>query len=632
MAQTDLYSLLKGFTLKTKSPYINVKEFTDFIERYAHKAPPDQPEWERWKNNTEKTFWSEAQELAESGKCSILTDSKIERIFVPAYCRKQIEEAYSDADRLAPVPFPNEDTLNFKIPEGHALRVNLNKDMDPFFIKTDEALHSRDIVLLQFPYSYGSALLLNSMIPRRLTEISLLKIRHFLHIQNNKDYALNKLKIQMPGKDKINRDLVEKIMFRPLDCLTELENTADFQYLFWTYFCSFVKNEVKKKGEMLSEDLAILQAVCIIEIFCSIYRNKETKKRDHELAFKALENNIDKAPWYYTLEDIVEFTNDRGIRLLDIYSQHELEEYIKKQITESTEGSLPPWFVIHSANKTRWFVKKERYLYICNKMLFDAQPVIKEIVTKRWKKIMNEFSKEKSMENEAAFEKLLESQIKSHNPDLFSMLSDPKLQWAFQDMNKTAASLHQAAKIFSNDGMLLPYSTLLSIRRRDLLATLKLGYPFWYSIPILKSIIIFFKRLGKPKHKSKMIDDIETASDAHKETVELKKSAYLLEAAMIPKGKSIDEYLSELADRWLPIIDKKASQNLIVDMQTLLRDNLRQMVKVYKVKTITRESLRDISEMLLKRHENLRNLKNQKDLKNYMEVYMIKILLSGKKL
>ena len=631
MSQTDLFSLLKGYTLKIKSSYVNIKEFIGFIERYAQRLPEEQTEWNNWKNNAEKTFWEGMNELTESGKCVVVSDGKTERVFVSAYCQKQIEEVYADTDRLAPVPFPNEDTLKIKIPDGHARKINLVKDLDVFFNQSGEDGYSREIVLLFFPHSYGSALLISSMIPRKLMEISLLKIRYYLHSQNNKEYVLNKLSIQMPGKEKINKDVIEKIMIRPLDCLSELERSADFQYLFWTYFCSLIKNDIKKKNEILSEDLSVLQAVCVIEVCCSIYRNRESKKRDIELAFRVLENNLDKSPWYYTLEDITAFTNDRGILLLDIYTQQELEEYIKKQITEKDEEALPPWFVIHTSSNVRLFLKKERYLHICNKMLIESQLGIKNAIVKRWKRLMKDFSKEKSMESDSAFEKLLENQLKAQNPDLFLILSDPKLQWAFQEMDKTASALHKAAKIFGPDG-LLPYSTLLSIIRKDLLSTIKLSFPFWYSIPILSSIIIFFKKLVRKKRASNETGDNEEIGLVQNESSEIKKNASLLESAMIPQGKNIDDYLNELSERWSQIIDKKARENLITDVQSLLYDSLRQAMKIYKLQRITRESLHDICETLLKRHSNLRKLKNQKDLITYMEVYMIKILLTVKKL
>ena len=87
MPQSDLYSLLKGYTLKVKSPYVNIREFLDFIEKYAQRMPSGEEDWNKWKINAKDAFWEEITALSESGQCVLLLDKKSERVFIPAYCR-----------------------------------------------------------------------------------------------------------------------------------------------------------------------------------------------------------------------------------------------------------------------------------------------------------------------------------------------------------------------------------------------------------------------------------------------------------------------------------------------------------------------------------------------------------------
>jgi len=632
MAQTDLYSILSGYAGKTKSPYVKTGEFIPFLEKYAARKALEEPEWKKWAINTNSKFYEELPALTDDGRCVLIEDSKDRRVFLPGYCRFKIDEAYRDIDKLANTPFHNETSLKLEMPVGFVRTVQLLNDMDIFFKKTEETPEPMDIVSLSFPQTLGSGLLLAEMIPTKMMEISLLKIRHYLHSRNNKDYILNKMMSHMQGKEKIVRDMMEQIILRPLDCLGEMERSADFPYLFWTFFCPMVKTDIKKKNELLAEDQAAMQAVCIIEVCCSFYRAQAVKKRDTDAAFLTLESLMDRSPWHFTLNEITNFTNDRGIPLLDIYSRKELEQYIQKAIGESKKGALPAWVVLQVEKDERWYIKRERYLHICSRMLISTQPMVKAAISKRWDKMVRDYLKEPPMASDVEFEKMLELQTKAENPVLHAILEDPKLQWAYDELNKTQGAIPQGSRLFK-DGNLLPYSALFSLRRRDLLSSIKLRLPFWYSVPFLVAILGFFKRHGKKKKveqpEKEKRDDEKISAEQYSD--ELIQSARMLESTLVPVDKTLDQYLLELEERWVRLIYKKDRENLLTDVRSLLKDNLRKAMKVYKLKRITEKGLREMSSLLIKKYPALQKVKDKEALLLYMELYMLKLLLNRRK-
>ena len=637
MAQPDLSELLKGFATKAKSPYVDVKEFLVYIEKFAERKSKQDRDWIDWAINPGGQFQAKVPALVEDGVCILLTDGKEGRMFIPSYCRDQIEEAYRDIDKLADAPFPNEESLRLKMPDGFARVMNLNFDMGLFFDKTEASPSSSEIVLLQFPQSYGSALMVASMIPRKLMEIALLMIRNFLHSRNNKEYVQNKLINQMQGKEKVLKDLTDRIMVRPLDCLDDMERSADFPYLFWTCFCPLVKNDIHKKNELLAGDLAVLQAVSIIEVCCSFYRSMAAKRREVDAAMMTLEVQMDHFPWLFTLEEIVDFTNDRGVHLLDIYSQQDLEEHIKKAISEAKDDALPRWLVVRDEKRSvRWFVKKERYLSVCTKMLHDTKERIKSAIMKRWNRLMLDYAKEPAMEKDDEFERLLEKQTSAVNPDLLAMLADPRLMLVYEEMSREQGAASQSSLLFK-DGKLLPFAALYALSRKDLLFDVKLKLPFWFSIPFIVAIIAFFRNLGfKSKKARRVIEDDDEAIIADEDPgdprqSELQRSARLIQTDLVPPDQTLDEYLAELEERWLMLLDKKARQNLLDDVQSLLRDNLRSVRKVYKLKRITRDGLREMVDILVGRNPALQSLNDQESLRLYMEVYTLKLLLEWRK-
>jgi len=636
MAQTDLYTLLGGYANRIKSPYVTIKDFLVFIGKYAERKPTEEAEWMQWAFNTEAKFKAEIQTLIDEGKCIILVDedevaeSNEGRVFIPAYCRQQIDETYRDSDKLAGIPFPSEKTLRMEIPEEYARTVTLVTDMGLFFNKDENSPEPEEIIILNFPQNYGSALMLAQMIPGRLMEIALLKIRHYLHSRNNKDFILNKLIGQMQGKEKVLREIIDQIMLRPLDCLSEMERSADFPYLFWTYCCPLVKNDINKKNDFLADDLSAMQAIYIIEICCSFYRAQAAKKREIDAAFMTLEVQMDRPPLIYNLGEIIALTNDRGIPLLDIYSQKELDEYIQRAVGEMKEGVLPRWLMIQGEKGERCFVKKERYQQLANKMISETLKPLRAAISKRWTTLIRDYSKEAPMDSDADFEKLLVRQVRIINPVLQTILEDPKLFLSYKEMDTAENAAVQPSRIF-RAGEMLPYSILFAIRRKELLSDIKYRLPFWFSIPFIVAIISFFRRLAKGRKKSGHAIADDEFIIVEQESVELSKSARLLESVIVPEGMTIDAYLDELEERYACLLNRRARQNLVTDVQSLLRDNLKNALKVYKLKRITREGLREMSSLLVTRSPALSALKDQEALRLYMELYMIKLLILKQK-
>ena len=633
---TDLYPILRAFSRKNKSPYIQIEPFLDYLEKYATRKVQEQPEWEKWLKNTAVRFWSELSGIAESEKCLLMEDASGGQVYMTYYFFDILHELYTDPDKVSDVPFPGEEILSESIPEKQLKIIHLKADMNTFFESPDDP-NPRQIIKLILPEGCGSILLLQSMIPRTLLEFAMLKVRHYLNSHGNKEYALNRLTPQFHGSEKYLRELLEHLIVRPMECLNTLEQSDNFSYVFWNHFCNLVRNDISKRNETMSEDMAAIQAVHVIDVCNSIYRSKSVKKKELETAFRNLEQCMGKMPCYYTREEIAKFRSDKGLALLDIYSQQELDEYIKKATMESKDKTLPEWFIINGENGVQWYLKKEKYLPICANMLIAARPLIKKEITKRWTKLLKEFRSEPAMEKDPEFEKLLKTLTVSIKPPLMTMLEDQKLLWAFEEMEKTQDTIPATLRIFKS-GKLLPMSSLYVIRRKDMLTDAKILLPFWYTFPIISGIMAFFRKLKKKKSKkptSELSDNefknIEETVEGNAKTIkELRSIAESIKAEMVPPNKSMEMYMEELISRWNRIIDEKSRQNLIIDVQSLTRDNLRSILKIQRA-NISRSSINEAVVRIINGTPSLRSLSNQESLCLYMELHMVKLILKLKK-
>ncbi|MDR1252444.1 MAG: hypothetical protein LBK62_09795 [Treponema sp.] len=642
----DLYVILRRYALKHESPVININNFIRFLENYAATRVQEQPEWERWANDTEARFWTTLSVLVENEKCALLADAGEDQLYMPFYCMEKLREIYQNSEIMADRPFPDEEYLKIVLPEGQFWPVNLDADMGSFFEESDTsaespgggvaievpvASHLGRLVKIIFPVPFGSALVPSLLIPHRLLEASFLKLRGYLQSHGNKVYILHKLDPYLPGREKPIRDMLDQLLLRPAECKRNLESSGDFSTLFWSYFCSLVKTDIEKKEDLLAEDLAAIQAAFIIEACNSFYKEREAFKKEKELALRNLDQRMDQPPFYYTLDEIIRFSNDKGISLLETYSNQDLEEHIKKRTTESKSNELPEWLIVQGRDSKRWYIKKNKYLPVCTRMLLDCRPHIRKGIIDRWVYVLKEFRKESAMEKDEDFEKLLAAHTMNFDPMLMILLEDPKLPLVYSELEHSHTNIPAASR-FVKDGRLLPLSILYAFRRKDMFLDAKFLLPIWYSIPILVRIIAFFKNRGRKKQRGGQAADSANTSleGTEQEKRAMQSTAQGLEAGLLPPGFTRDNYLSELEDRWSRVLDKQSRQALVSDVQALLRDNLRYTVKIYKTKQLSQESLGEMADTMISNTPALQRLGSRQTLRLYMQLYMIKLLINSK--
>jgi hypothetical protein len=631
MAQTDLYPILRAYANKNNSPYINIDAFLEFLEKYAKHKVLQQGEWEKWTADVGIKFWSEMASLAEEGKCVLMADTPEGRIYMPFFYVDTLLAAYQSLDNDDGEPFPDGESLQISIPEDQLRVLGLDSDLGAFFEKNAEK-PTLPVIKLVFPENSGSLLILAPMIPRRLMEGALIKARRYLRSHGNKEYVLHKLSPQFAGKEKYLREMLDKLLIRPLDCMINMETYGDFSWIFWPPFCALIKNDIKKRKEVLSGDIAALQASYVIETCSAFYKARAVKHREQEMAFRDLELHMDKPPLYYTMEAITRFTNSKGVSLLGLYSREELEAYITKRASEGKDNLLPEWFILQGKKGEKWYVKKEKYLPLCARLLIDARPLVKGEITGRWVRLIKSFRSERAMESDGDFDRLLAAYTAKIMPVLAAMLEDEKLLWAYEELEKTQRAIPVSSRIFSRQ-KLIPMSALYVLKRKDLLTDAKILLPFWYSLPILSAIIAFFMKLRKGKKEQEANGDegIKNEPAEEKDSArDIQNAARKVEAQLVPKGKTLDSYLAELETRWSRLLNKQARADLINDVQSLARDNLRQVVKIHKSKKINQEGLEETAAGIIAHNSALQSLGGQDSLHLYMELYMVKLLITFK--
>ena len=626
MAQkVDLYSILSFYVAKNNSPWVDPEAFLMFLERHAKKTAVEFPEWNKWKDDTRAKFNAELSYLAEEGRVELPHETANNKIYLTQYFIELVYEYYTQIENNADRPFPCEESLEITLPENQYRSLGAT-ELTSLLDEPPDSLPP--LLRIGFVQEYGTALVPSDYLPQRLVGVCLIKFRNYLRGHGNKEYAQNKLTTQLAGKEAALKDILNRILLRPLDCIGAIIEGGEFSYLFWAHFCVLVKNEIKKKQEPVAEDTAVIQAIFIIETLNIFYKTKAAKARDKELAFKRLEQCLSRPPYLYSLEQIIKFTNSKGILLVTLFTREELAERIKK-LTNEGEGKLPELLVLAGEDNERYFVMKEKILLLGTRLIIEARDRVKRAVSKYWFDLLKNYRNEPAMTSERDFEKTLYRFTDEVNPILNSLLHDPKFQLVYEEMNKKKEI--PAASAFFENGTLIPYSRLYILNRKDLLTDAKFLLPFWYSIPALVSVIRFFKKITSIKTNDEYLPGAppvynDDYINAKKENREIQNAARELEYVIVPKHHTMETYLNELESEWSRVINEQARANLIEDVNSLIRHNLRQIMRVQRHYKVNRQNLAQLAEYILATTPSLKKLRGQESLKAYIELYLVKLI------
>jgi hypothetical protein len=640
-SKIDLYTILKGYADKTNSPYIKINAFISFLETYASHYVKEYPDLVHWTANTAANFWAHISPLVESGKCELLSDTKEEQLYLCQYYVELIQQAYLSPDKNVEMPFPCEESLKINFGDNEIKYLSVEHDLAPYLEENGNEIDDPHMIIrLIFPDNFGSALILSSMIPYRLLETALLKIRNYLRNEGNRDYALHKLTVQLQGRENYLHEMLDQLIIRPLDCLAKLADGGENSAFFWVCFCSLVRNDIKKKNDFLSEDLAVLQAVFVVDACNNFYQLRAIKKRERELALKNLELQLENPPFLYSLEEITKFSNNKGIPLMGQYSPEDLDQYIKTKTALAADQKLPELLIVSGKNYERRFVRKNKLIVLCMRLLNEARPQIKKAVETRWAKLLREYRKEAAMTNDEQFEKLLEISIEKITPALASVLKSKWLYLVYEEVSHNQEILSESSRLYLN-GSLVPYASLLMLNRKNILTDIRILLPFWYSIPLFVALISFFRNLRRnspviksPENSLSVIADEEPEEPAvpqgqARDTIrEIRQAAKEMENDLVPPGHTRDTYLRELEDGWGRLLNKQKRGEMVEDVNALIRDRLRQNMRMKRHIRINRESLNALAEGIISSSPSLQSLSGQESLRLYIMLYLVKQLAS----
>lgn len=622
----NIYTILTHYALKQNNPLIHFNEFCEYMRRYSQRYLEQQEELIKYVGNSHEAVMKELLLLESDKKVAIINNTTEKKsIVVAGYFIEKLTERYRDIESNPAIPFP---TLS-DLPKYLTQEIYEKKVASEFIFELlkKQELNDKTLFEVGFSREVPSILLPSSVSILSVLESAIAKIRLMLKKEEYHDYFLKKIRISNPGKELAAKNFFSQVINKPKETITYLQESGDIFY-YWSQLCFFIRQDYEKVKDFTQEDISKLQAVQIIEFCAAFYKNKSQQSQQRETALKNLGIILNKPPYFFTKDDIADFTDSRGIPLLGQYTEEDLSNYLHTETTSLDNNNLPNLLVFKVESGKRYFIAKNKVLPLIIRLCSEARTKIKENITREWYDSLLEFENLPCMKEQKSFEKLLQEKVKALEPVLYALLNSNFLSLIHYETRNSKEPLSEKINLFSN-GKLIPYSEILMISRHEILTDAKIMLPFYYTVPILSWFLsLFFKKPGKSEKEKKNQKEKEEPEKKKKTTnskLELKKAIESVEKELIPQGSTLDEELSNCLFQWNKQITKQSREQLTEDVNCLIRDYIRTTARSLRSSTFNSQRIKNLADTLVK-SPSLSNIKEHAPLTMYVQLYILKLV------
>ena len=665
MPSTDtIFALLKQFAMKKKNPKLDFIEFIAFCQKYAEKFADKDKEVERLRSQTGGEYSEQLNKLAAEGKVTLQSNQQsITTIEIPFYFPDAIQRAYKKYEKNPELPFPSEESLGLTLPVTLVTAINIKSDLVSLLVKKD--ITDTGIIRLLFPEDISSLVITAGLLSHKMLEYSVKKIRIYLNYQKNGAYMQQKLRAIFKQRDLAIKELYNKVIARPGQAVSSITEPNDFSFRFWAHLASLIIQEFRAKDNIPAEEQSICQAAYLLGFYNVHYQGIAQKKKESETALRYLELRLRKQPYFFSMTDIYNLKDSKGVPLTRKYSKEALHDFLEQKLRINEGQNLPELIRLKTENKKQYYIHKEVLLPLCLKKIYETAREYKERYVEEWILLLKEFKKSEIMTNDMAFLHGLETRLKSEDTLLHALLSFDILFLALEESEVSYEVTQEAERLFDKKHRsLAPLDNILGLERKELLAEARMHLPIWEAFPIIKYFVAFFKRLFKGKSRSRTAGQkVFTAAHSASQPVAGKidntkgrqvntetrlkesrggtsirkppstkaqlaahsKAVAGLKEHFVSKGLTMEQKLADLTAKWNPLYEARSKQNLVEDVNSMIRDYLRSLKRGFKVQPPDVLRIQNLAKTLAQ-NKSFNKIKKKEYFLRYIEIYMIKLL------
>ena len=123
-------------------------------------------------------------------------------------------------------------------------------------------------------------------------------------------------------------------------------------------------------------------------------------------------------------------------------------------------------------------------------------------------------------------------------------------------------------------------------------------------------------------------DDSPQSSQNGSKREVLARTAKEISEYLVPAGSTIDRELDSYLKIWNKMITKEAHDTLTADVNSLIRDYMRKVIKTISAQTFSLERVQSLAETLVKT-PNMQKIKEEEALNMYVQLFILRLISNG---
>jgi hypothetical protein len=416
--------------------------------------------------------------------------------------------------------------------------------------------------------------------------------------------------------------------------LQEFMVPSDQTFQFWTQVSSMLLKEYGPKADKLEEEIDLCIACDIVNFYAVYFKGMTQKAKESDASLKVLTQQLTKPPYAFTFHDIYNFKDTKGNAIVKRIDRDVFSVYLERVTTPKDEVSLPELLKVKTPDKNEYFIRSDCVIKILMSRKYFLAKECKTRFIADWVKSLKDNQKLPEMVEDGNFTKEIENHVKNSDQVFYALLNF-NLLFLLRDrgemppveMDFLGSLLNIRAKSVT------PIDRILELSRKTMYTEARLRLPFWMVIPVFSSIVQFFLNLFRAGAKQKTVrkkqedktDAPPSGSDQSEQKARYREEIEGLIYHYLGSGKDIRKEMAALISLWNPLLDPQAKQNLVEDVNSLVRDFLRQ--KKFRAR-LAAPNIGQIDKLSreLSESKNLEAIRDKTHLRDYIALYMLKVL------
>ncbi|HET6486866.1 MAG TPA: hypothetical protein VFH83_10630 [Spirochaetia bacterium] len=532
------------------------------------------------------------------------------------------------------------------------------------------------IVKIQFPEDVEPLIVPRSVVSTLLIDACVAKIGQHLRERENGAYIEAKLVGFLKGQEVLLHSAIQDVSARTEKAAATIGTPSDFNFRFWTQLCNFLLADIRAKKEKTERDQGLCQAAYIIGY--AVFHTKGSAQRDQERAsdYRSLEGRLRKPPFLFGYQELYQLTDEKGTAYASKHGREFIHGFLRDKAVRKEQETIPFLLRLHlSAQNKDYFIQRDLLVPVFLKKLGEASEALRRQYLDEWTAALRQDHPPDVSRSDGAFRRDVEKRIKAGFPLLAALANGPVLYIAAEEGHLPEESVAELRRCFAVENILKPADQLLELSRQELLKQVRTYLPVWQTMPILGALVRFFRRLGsgrdgeaasaaQGREAPQLVDHPVGAgaprgggaagaegvggsgsaavgvgavgghAGARPQQVSATRRAALIQhqsqvrslmAQRVPENKTVDEVLRELAEKWNPLYEARRKQNLVEDVNALVRDFLRPIRRSLLSRPPDPKRIRALATQLCE-SQSLAGIKKRDILQQYVELYMLRCL------